>query len=75
MYKLSEVAKRLGICTASVRKLCDTGVLASVRPCGPNGHRRVPEKELERYLRNLSSNSGQLGQDLTETLRQVKELV
>lgn len=75
MLSISKVSKILGVSPASVRKLCDSGVLPSVRPCGPGGHRRVPREALDRYMIDLSRDMVGENPELDEVLRRVKSLV
>ena len=57
LLPLQSAADRLGISTASVRRLCDLGKLESVRPCGPTGHRRIVDESVDIYLASLRSEA------------------
>ena len=53
MLRISEAAVLLGLSKSSVRKLCDSGKLASVRPMGDTGHRRILESEIDAFVAGL----------------------
>lgn len=55
LLTLPQAADRLGISTASVRRLADQGAIEAIRPMGPSGHRRIVEESLDTYLESLRS--------------------
>lgn len=57
LLSIGQVAEVLGVSASSVRLLCDSGRLPSVRPLGPNGHRKVRPEALETYLAGLEGRS------------------
>ena len=47
LLRPKEVAKRLGICNRKVQKMCDLGVIKSIRTReGMGGRRFIPESEI-----------------------------
>ena len=46
-----QIAKRCGVSPRTVAKWIDSGQLRGYRLPGPNGQRRVPERELRRFCR------------------------
>ena len=54
LYRVSEVARLLGVSPARVRELVASGELRSVR-LGTQGWHRVPADEVERLIRGEAS--------------------
>ncbi len=59
LLSVGEVASILGVSASSVRILCDTKKLASVRPLGKNGHRKIRPEAVEAYLAQLENDQVQ----------------
>jgi excisionase family DNA binding protein len=74
MLRISQVADRLGLSPSTVRSLCDRGVIRSVRPCGPSGHRRIPKEELDRFIADMSRVRDTKCPELQQVLRLLDSL-
>ena len=56
-YQLKDIAAYFGVTTGSVRNWVKTGKLNAIFT--PGGHRRIPKKDLEEFLKKYSKTINQ----------------
>ena len=62
VLEVKQVAKRLGVSSGTVRKLCESGALRNAWVSGAGSkrkHWRIPASDVENYLARRGKNSGE----------------